>query len=197
MSRIVALPIEEWDPELRAYHKDRPTPLQLKQTGIMAQAPHMARANTAFMKIAMQGRKLSRRLLELVRLRIAFHNQCRSCMALRYQSAIDEGLTEDAVCSLEKPMDASNLSDREKAAVEYADLFAINHFAITDEAFESLRKHFTESEIVELAMFIAYFVGMGRFMASLNVIEELPEDYRDKSRKMAPWESSESVLVDA
>jgi AhpD family alkylhydroperoxidase len=32
------------------------------------------------------------RLLELVRLRIAFHNQCRSCMSVRYQSAIAVGI---------------------------------------------------------------------------------------------------------
>lgn len=44
------------------------------------------------------------RLLELVRLRIAFHNQCRSCMSVRYQSAIDDGLrnhfTEDQLVEL-------------------------------------------------------------------------------------------------
>jgi AhpD family alkylhydroperoxidase len=39
-------------------------------------------------------------LLELVRLRIAFSNQCRCCIAVRYQSAIDDGLEEDALCSL-------------------------------------------------------------------------------------------------
>ena len=61
---------------------------------VMAHAPHMVKALGAFSCTAQQGRKLPRRLVELVRLRIAFHNQCRSCMAMRYQSAVDDGLTE-------------------------------------------------------------------------------------------------------
>ena len=44
-------------------------------------------------------RELPERLIELVRLRVAFHNQCRSCMAIRYKDAIEDGLTEDLVCS--------------------------------------------------------------------------------------------------
>src|ERR1700759_3241350 len=123
MTRIAALPIEKWDPALRAGFEGRvPSPLQLTQSGILAQAPHMAKAKNAFMTTAMAGRKLPRRLIELVRLRIAFHNQCRSCMAMRYQSALDDGLTEDLVCSLENPVQAANLSDAEKAALDYADL---------------------------------------------------------------------------
>jgi AhpD family alkylhydroperoxidase len=60
------------------------------------------------------------RLVELVRLRIAFHNQCRSCMSVRYQSAIDDGLTEDAVCSLERPADAPDLSYADDRATPWS-----------------------------------------------------------------------------
>jgi len=196
MTRIAELPIDRWDPEMRAMvDLDAASPLQLKSTGIMAQAPHMALANFAFLARSMQGRKLPRRLLELVRLRIGFHNQCRSCMAMRFQSALDDGLTEDMVCSLEKPMEAANLSDAEKAALEYADLFATNHFAIDDAATDRLRKHFTESEIVELGMFAGFFLGIGRFLASLDIIEELPEAYQDKSAKAAPWNAPRKTVL--
>ena len=34
----------------------------------------------------------------LLRLRVAFHNQCRSCMAMRYQSGIDGGITGRNAC---------------------------------------------------------------------------------------------------
>jgi alkylhydroperoxidase family enzyme len=53
---------------------------------------------------------VSPRLMELVPLRIAFHNQCPGCMSIRYQSAIDDGLTEDMVCSLERPAEAPDLT---------------------------------------------------------------------------------------
>jgi AhpD family alkylhydroperoxidase len=88
------------------------------------------------------------RLLELVRLRIAFFNQCRSCIAVRYQSAIDDGLDESAVCSLERPSDAENLSAAERSALRFAELFATNHLAIDDAVYDDLRVHFSEDELV-------------------------------------------------
>lgn len=196
MTRIAELPLDQWDPQLRAMvDADSASPLQMKQTGIMAQAPHMALANFAFLGKSMGDHLLSRRLLELMRLRIAFHNQCRSCMAMRFQSALDDGWSEDLVCSLEKPMEAPDLTEAEKAALEYTDLFATNHFAITDATIDKLRGHFSEPEIVELCMFAGYFLGLGRFMATLDIVEELPKEYQDKSHKLAPWEAQQTVLV--
>ena len=198
MSRIAELPIEKWDPELRQTFESSgidPSEKQYRASGILAHAPNVARANMAFMGTALQGHRLSRRLLELVRLRLAFHNQCRSCMAMRFQAAVDDGLTENLVCSLEKPAEAPDLSDREKAALEYADLFAINHFAITDETYENLRKHFTEAEVVELGMFCAFYFGVGRLFASWDMTEELPQVYQDKSTKAAPWKAPGEIML--
>jgi AhpD family alkylhydroperoxidase len=186
MSRIQRLPLEKWDPELRAAAQDA-KPFQLNGMEVMAHAPHMVKALGAFSRTAQQGRKLPRRLVELVRLRIAFHNQCRSCMAMRYQSAVDDGLTEGMVCSLEKPIEAADLNEREKAALAYADAFATNHLAIDDDAYANLRKYFTEQEIVELGMSMAFFLGMGRLAATWDMVEELPKSFQDKSRKAAPW----------
>lgn len=198
MSRISGLPLDKWDPELRAALESAgidPSEKQYRASGILAHAPSVAKANMAFMGMALQGHKLSRRLLELVRLRLAFHNQCRSCMAMRFQAAVDDGVTENLVCSLEKPTEATDLSDREKAALEYADVFAINHFAITDETFEKLREHFSEAEIVELGMFCAFYFGVGRLFASWDMTEELPKVYQDKSTKAAPWKAPGEIMM--
>jgi alkylhydroperoxidase family enzyme len=70
---------------------------------------------------------LSPRLLELVRIRISFWSQCRSCMSQRLRpDLVDEGL----VCSLERPDNAPDLSPAEKAAIHFADLLATDHLAI-------------------------------------------------------------------
>lgn len=196
MPRIQPLPYEEWSPELRDLVNPKEiSPLQLAGTSILAQAPHMALANFSFAARAASGQKLPARLLELVRLRIAFHNQCRSCMAMRYESAVQDGLTEDLVCSLERPMEADNLSAREKAALEYADIFATNHHAIDDDVINRLREHFEDAEIVELGLFAGYFLGLGRFLASLDIVEELPEDFKDKSKVTGPWGTQSAVRV--
>lgn len=188
MARVPNLPLDEWDTELRALTQaDSGAPLEKAMGSVMANAPEMAKALTVFAGTIMQKRTLSRRLIELVRLRIAFHNQCRSCMAIRYQSALDDGLTEGMVCSLEKPDEAPDLSEREKAALDYADISATDHFAIDDETFAGLRRHFSDAEIVELGMFIAYFIGFGRLAAAWDMVDELPESFQDKTTRAAPW----------
>jgi AhpD family alkylhydroperoxidase len=188
MTRIASLPVEKWDKELRHLAQADTLPaVQQTMLGVYANAPELAKPFVIFTGAMSQGLTLRRRLLELVRLRIAFHNQCRSCMAVRYESALQDGLTEDLVCSLEKPMEAADLTDAEKAAIHYADLAASNHFAISDETFANLRKHYTEKEIVELCMYVAYCVGFGRMAAAYRIIEELPETFRDTTTRITPW----------
>lgn len=195
MTRLSKIPVENWDPELRAMTQaDGATPLEQGMTRVLAHSPAVAKAVVVFGGTLFQHTGLPRRLIELVRLRVAFHNQCRSCMAVRYQSAIDGGFTENLVCSLEKPFDASDLTEAEKAAVAYADISSIDHFSINDQTYADLRRHFSEAEIVELGAFIAYFIGFGRFAAGMDMIEELPRGFQDKKGKTAPW-SQEAVLV--
>jgi AhpD family alkylhydroperoxidase len=158
-----------------------------------AHAPVLMKGLHAFADLLGEQGTLPGRLVELVRLRIAFHNQCRSCMAMRYQSGLDDGLTEGAVCSLEKPEEAPDLSDAEKAALAYADISATNHFGITAETFEALRQHFTEPQIVELGLYVAYFIGFGRLVAAWDLVEELPEGW-GKAAKATPW-SGETFVV--
>jgi AhpD family alkylhydroperoxidase len=143
----------------------------------------------------LQHGRLPRRLVELVRLRIAFHNQCRSCMAIRYKSAVDAGVTEDLVCSLERPYEAPDLTAAEKAALAYADRSATDHLAIDDAMFDELRLHFDEPQIVELGMYIAMCIGFGRLAAAWSMLEELPEAFQDKSEeRLAPWQAPTVVV---
>ncbi len=141
------------------------------------------------------------RLLELARLRIAFFNQCRICMSTRYEGAIENGLTEDAVCSLERPADAENLTEPEKLAVEYAERFATNHLSLDDAFYARLRKHFTNAEVVQLGINCALNTGIGRLVASWDLVESLPEATPDKQGRYAPWSTGtfiapESTLLD-
>jgi alkylhydroperoxidase family enzyme len=116
-------------------------------------------------------------------------------MSVRYQSAIDDGLTEDLVCSLEQPADAEDLTAAERSAVRYADLFATNHLAIDDAVYDDLRQHFSEYELVELGVHCAYAVGMGRLAATWHVTEDVPAAFQVSSDSpLAPW-NSEGVVA--
>jgi alkylhydroperoxidase family enzyme len=128
---------------------------------------------------------LSARLLELVRLRIAFWNQCRSCMSMRYRpELVDEG----TVCSLESPDEADDLSGAEKAALHYADLLATENLAVDDAVYEDLRRYFAEGEIVELGMFCGLCIGSGRVAATWKLTEHLDERFQgEQDEPFVPW----------
>ena len=195
MTRLSKVPVENWDDELRALTQaDHATPLEQGMIRVLAHSPGVAKAVITFGMSLQKSSRLPRRLIELVRLRVAFHNRCRTCMSYRYQSAIADGLTENLVCSLEKPSEASDLTDREKAAIAYADLASTDHLSINDQTYDELRRYFTEAEIVELGAFLAYFIGFGRHAAAMDMTEELPARSADKNEREGPW-TQKSVVV--
>ena len=138
---------------------------------------------------------LSPRLVELFRLRIAFHNQCRSCMAIRYANGVEDGVDEDLVCSLEKPQESDDLTAAERAALRFADLFATNHLAIDDAVYDDLRRYFTEGELVEIGLNCAIDVGMGRLTATWDVTDDLPDPYRAYTETATPWNDAAPLIV--
>lgn len=187
MSRIEKLAPDQWDERLvSAIQPDNLTDLEQGLTRYFAHCPEQALGLMGFGGALKRNRTLPERLVELVRLRVAFFNQCRSCMAIRYSDAVADGVTEGLVCSLERPQEAENLSAAEKAAIRYGELMATDHLAIDDAVYADLRQHFTEAQIVELGMTVAFFVGFGRLAATYHMVEELPEAFKT-AETIAPW----------
>ena len=187
MSRIEKLPPDQWDARLvAAIQPDNLTDLEQGLTRYFAHCPEQALGLMGFGGALKRNRSLPERLVELVRLRVAFFNQCRSCMAIRYSDAVADGVTEGLVCSLERPQEAENLSAAEKAAIRYGELMATDHLAIDETMHDELRRHFTEAQIVELGMTVAFFVGFGRLAATWHMVEELPEAFQT-AKTIAPW----------
>lgn len=187
MTRIAKLAPDQWDERLvKAIQPDNLTDLEQGLTRFFAHCPDQALGLMGFGGALKQHRKLPERLVELVRLRVAFFNQCRSCMAIRYSDAVADGLTEGLVCSLERPQEAENLSPAEKAAIRFGELMATDHLAINDAVYDELRQHFSEAEIVELGMTVAFFVGFGRLAATWHMVDELPEAFQ-QAEAIAPW----------
>ena len=177
MSRISFVPTTEWSEELRTFvAADSATELELGITRMLAHAPDLAMGPISFGAAMKIHRTLPERLIELLRLRVAFHNQCRSCMAIRYKSARAE-ISEADVCSLETPQDAESLDDRERLAIELGDRFACDHLSIDDAFFTQLQTLFSEAEVMELLMHCALYVGVGRLAAVLDMTEDLPEGF--------------------
>jgi AhpD family alkylhydroperoxidase len=114
---------------------------------------------------------LPHRLKEMCRIRISVAHHCGYCSTVRSRVAREDGLDESLVQEALGDLAGSRLHAREKAALQYADLFKSGDEAIdSDAVYAALRRHFSEEEIVELGMLCAQTVGVGRLVRSLNIV---------------------------
>ncbi len=80
MSRINKLDPSEWDEDLRKLTQvDEATPLEQGLMRMFAHKAELAKGLAMFAGALKIHRSLPDRLIELVRLRVAYHNQCKSC----------------------------------------------------------------------------------------------------------------------
>ena len=113
--------------------------------------------------------RLPNTLKELIRIRMSVAEECGYCSSLRSKRAEAEGLTEEVVMQMVDLDNAPGLSEAFKAALRYADLYK-HQQADSDEAFEDLRKHFSDEQIIELGVLCSVLVGGGQFAKSLQVL---------------------------
>lgn len=108
------------------------------------------------------------RLKELVRLRIATLNGCKTCKAARLDpDHVSEG---EAAFDVDRPNNAS-FTPREQAALRLAEAMAVDHLSIDDQMIRELRKHFSNGELLELMMMAGQYIGFGRVLAILQLEE--------------------------
>lgn len=92
------------------------------------------------------------------------------------------GLTEATIQKMHD-YEASDLTEREKAALALADRLAFDHRNVDTALLARLRASFSEEELVDLGMSIAFLLGWGRFIEAFGI---LPESWQEGSEPWAP-----------
>jgi AhpD family alkylhydroperoxidase len=110
--------------------------------------------------------RLSPRLKELVRLRIATLNGCQTCKAARLAA---ETVSESEAAGVDVLDETGSFSGQERAAIRFAERMALDHGSIGDEEIAALRQHFDDAELLELMMMAGQYVGFGRVLAILQL----------------------------
>jgi len=172
MPRIEPIPWEELKPEQRKLIEDGvqagaytdPMPLR-----ILAYADHDAPPDDGDRHPNYPRHLLEGKLLELVRIRSAQLGGCEPCSASRKVEGADEAMA----CYLNPAM-SSDLTPRERLALEFLELLATDHHRIGDDLYRRLAEHFTTAEIVELGLTCASTMGTHRFMHTLNLFGDTP-----------------------
>lgn len=89
-------------------------------------------------------------------------------MSTRWTPGRDQGITEDAVAALADYEHAA-FTEREKAALRYADQMYFDHHKIDDALFSDLRERFNDDELLELSWVIGEFISVGKIIHVLGV----------------------------
>jgi alkylhydroperoxidase family enzyme len=112
---------------------------------------------------------LATREREAARYTIALINDCAVCRATRAKDADTAGIDEGFYAEVPAWRSSGALSDRERLAAEFAQLFATDHLAMDDRFWARLREAYRDEEIADLTMSCATWLGLGRAMAVIGV----------------------------
>src|SRR5207249_8465503 len=80
-----------------------------------------------------------------------------------------QGIPDDKLEAIDRYADHPGFTERERAAIAWAEMVTISPNDITDAQFADLRRHFNEREIVELTAQAAFENFRARWNRSLRV----------------------------
>lgn len=101
---------------------------------------------------------LDKNLLEQIRRTTAFENGCEYCMVKGGKPDFDKSQIKISI------------------ATAFAELFCKDHHAISDAHFDILREYFSDKEISELCVFIAFINASQKLGKTFNLTEDLQKD---------------------
>ena len=97
--------------------------------------------------------KIDRKLLHLIKLRASQINGCAYCIAMHTQEALRDGDNAERLLLLDAWHESSAFSDKERAALEWVEeITLISGSHAHKDAFDALRPHFSEEEVVWLTL---------------------------------------------
>jgi len=117
------------------------------------------------------GSGLEQSLIELVKTRASQINGCAFCINMHTQDARKRGETEQRLYLLNAWREAPLYTDRERAALAWTEaLTLIAETHAPDDIYNEVRKHFSETETVNLTMLIGTINMWNRLAISFRAL---------------------------
>jgi AhpD family alkylhydroperoxidase len=111
---------------------------------------------------------------EVARLRNARVTGCNICKNLRFAGARQAGLTEDLVDEIDDDYASSDLPERFKLAVQYADVIIDDPTGLPDSLKAALLEEFTAEQIVELTLTTAFAMAFSKAAVAWGPPPDMP-----------------------
>ncbi len=183
MARIPLIEPEAVDGELEEFYD--------AVTALLGRVPHFYRTISHAPLLAMlflpinaanqrqwPGARLSGKIKELVVIKTSHVNGCDYCYAHNTSLGQASGITHEQIIDLSSDdyLDSTNFTEREKAAVLWAEHMTRNTAQQRDDIYERVKAQFSDAEIVELTLICGMFNMINRVNDALDItIEEQPE----------------------
>ena len=131
--------------------------------------------NDFYEKLFYAGR-IEKKIVELVRLRLANIHGCAYCNKGDTAQALDAGVSQEQIKSLHT-YETGPFSEAEKAALALADVMALTNpnGYLNKDLYDRARKHFTDGQLYELGQIMAVLCGVAKWLFAFDMVEK--EDY--------------------
>jgi AhpD family alkylhydroperoxidase len=127
-----------------------------------------AQAMLALQK-AVESSGIDRTMLELVKIRASQINGCAYCIDMHTKDARLHGETEGRIYALNAWRETGFYTERERAALEWTEAVTlVGETHVPDEVYESVRRHFSEAELVALTFALVAINGWNRLAISFR-----------------------------
>lgn len=170
--RIKAMPIGSYAWYLRPFFWNQ----RRKYGWILDAALLWARSPRMFLGVAILYGMIDRRrspiepaLRSLVTVRVSQINWCAFCVDLNSATLLKRGASREKIEALGAWRRSGLFTERERAALDYAEAMTRSDTRVEDGHFERLRTHFDDDAIVELTGLIAFQNLSSKFNRALDV----------------------------
>jgi AhpD family alkylhydroperoxidase len=113
---------------------------------------------------------LEKSLRELVKIRASQINGCAFCLDMHTKDARAEGETEQRIYALNAWRETPFFTDRERAALAWAEAVTRVSEGVPDPVFEEASRHFSEKELVDLTWAVAAINAWNRIAISFRAV---------------------------
>jgi uncharacterized peroxidase-related enzyme len=173
MARLSYVEFGQASPEVREIYEKTLRGKPGSAQKLIAHRPELLKNFLAF--YGSVGRSLERRLYEMVYIRVSMINGCRYCLQHHLASSKRVGLTQENWQNL-KSGSHGTFSEKEEAALDFAEKLTRDPHAIGDEDIQALKAHFPEEQIVDLDLLIGLANLTNRLTDPLGADLETPEE---------------------
>lgn len=116
--------------------------------------------------------------------------KCNYCMAHTATAAVRYGIPEKLVINMMDFEEDPDFSDELRAALSFSRAVASQPSTINDEIMRTVRKHYSDTQVVEIISICAFYGWLNRMNSGLRIeLEDEPRNFSEE--KLAPagkWE---------